>query len=142
MARARYSVGHVEKIQLDFLGTHPQNRGGLGVSAFHAERVARSIMTDGFSRHRYRDATVVMVPASEAMAFRKYNEDMAAADPKLPLASGTARFALLGKNHLATALKMLRIGSFTVSGTGEAMAPPPATSEPSSVRPANLSAGS
>ena len=124
-ARARYSVGHIEKIALDALGTHPQNRGGLGVSAFHAERVARSIIMDGFSRHRYRDATVVMVPASEATSFRKYNEDMAAGDAKLPPASGSARFALLGKNHLVTALKMLRIGSFVMSGTGDPIMPPP-----------------
>ena len=125
MARARYTVGHIEKILLDALGTHPGNRGGLGVSAFHAERVAKSIMADGFSRHRYRDATVVMVPASELAAFRAYNESMAAGDAKLPPASGTARFALLGKNHLVTALKMLRIGSFKMSGTGEPITPPP-----------------
>ena len=124
-ARARYSIGHIEKIKLDSLGTHPMNRGGLGVSAFHAERVALSIISDGFSRHRYRDATVIMVPASETATFRQYNEDLAAGDSKLPPASGAAQFALLGKNHLVTALKMLRIGSFTVSGTGEAIVPPP-----------------
>ena len=104
-SRATYTVGHVEVIELDALETHPMNRGGLGVSSFHAERIARSIITDGFSRHRYRDATVVMVPTNHVAEFRKYNADMAAGDPRLPPSSGKARFALLGKNHLVMASK-------------------------------------
>ena len=124
-ARARYSVGHIEKIEIAALGTPSMNRGGLGVSAFHAVRVACSIMSDGFSRHRYRDATVVMVPANDLASFRRYNAEMAAGDERLPPASEKARFALLGKNHLVTALRMLSIGSFTVSGTGEPIMPPP-----------------
>ncbi len=124
-ARAKYSIGHIEKIELDALGTHPQNRGGLGVSAFHAHRVARSIITDGFSRHRYRDATVVMVPASALGAFRRFNQVMASSDPKLPPHSQKARFALLSKNHLVAALKLLQIGSYTMGPSEEPIAPPP-----------------
>ena len=124
-SRAMYTVGHVEVIDLDGLDTHMQNRGGLGVSSFHAERIAKSIITDGFSRHRYRDATVVMVPKEHQAEFRKYNADMTSADPRLPPSSGKARFALLGKNHLVTALKILRAGSFTSSDTGEPLVPPP-----------------
>ena len=118
-ARTKYGIGHFEVIELDALDAHPHNRSGLGVSAFHAHRVARSIITDGFSRHRYRDATVVMVPAAEAAQFRKFNETMSANDPKLPPNSPKAKFALLSKNHLVTALKLLRLGSHTMADSGE-----------------------
>ena len=98
-------------MDISLLGTHPENRGQLGISSFHAHRVASSIMTDGFSRHRYRDATVVRVPEEGMAHFRKFNSDLSAADDKLPPFSPNMRYALLTKNHLVAALKLLQLGT-------------------------------
>ena len=82
-ARAKYTIG-IQLLDINLLGTHPENRGQLGVSSFHVHRVANSIMNDGFSKIRYREVTVVKVPAEAMTTFRKFNEDLAANDEQLP----------------------------------------------------------
>lgn len=118
-ARAKYGVGGVTMVDINLLGTHPENRGQLGLSSFHAHRVVSSIMTDGFSRHRYRDATVVRVPPEGLAQFRKFNADLSAADDKLAPFNDGMRFALLSKNHLVAALKLLRNGTVVLHESTE-----------------------
>jgi len=82
--RKLHVVIGVRPIPLHEIGTYPENRGRLGVSAFHVHEVAASIVNDGFSSNRYRDCTVVRVPTTELAEFRSFNADMAAACPLLP----------------------------------------------------------
>ena len=97
-ARKRWSVGAgLQTIAVDDLGTVPCNRGRLGVSAHHVHEVARSIMKDGFSRQRYRDATVVRVPDSALAEFRRFNKEMCDGDSQLPPYSQNMKFAALTK---------------------------------------------
>ena len=97
-ARSKWSVGGgLQTIPLDLLGTVPWNRGRLGVSSHHAHEVAGSIMADGFSRQRYRDATVVRVPEEALVEFRRFNKEMCEGDPQLPPFSPSMKFAALTK---------------------------------------------
>ena len=114
-ARAKWSTGGLQFIHLNMLGTIPWNRGRLGVSSFHVHEVVESIRSDGLSRHRYRDATVVRVPAQHLEEFRKFNRDMCDGDDQLPPFSAEMKYVLLTKNHLVHALKPfpLCIGAFS-----------------------------
>ena len=87
----------MQTIPLDLLGTVPWNRGRLGVSSHHAHQVAASIMADGLSRQRYRDATVVRVPDEALLEFRRFNKEMCESDAQLPPFSATMKFAALTK---------------------------------------------
>ena len=124
-ARSKWSNSHLRYIPLDQLGTSPYNRGRLGVSSFHVHEVVTSIKNDGLSQHRYRDATVVRVPDESLAMFRKFNEQMCAADDKLPPFSPEMRYALLSKNHFVTALKLFKVGTVPAIGTGEVIRPSP-----------------
>ena len=125
-ARSKYSVGNaLQAIPIELLGTVPWNRGKLGVSSFHVHRVVASIRADGLSQHRYRDATVVKVPAHALDEFRKFNKDMCDADDKLPPFSPTMKYALLTKNHFVTALKLLACGTVTLDNTSDIIRPNP-----------------
>ena len=124
-ARAKFGTGAVQILDLDLLGTHPENRGQLGVSSFHAHRVAHSILTDGLSRQRYRDCTVVKVPDHGMAAFRKFNEDLSLNDEKLPPFSPTMKYALLTKNHFVAALKLFRLGTVVFHESSEVIRPNP-----------------
>lgn len=124
-ARAKFGTGGVQILDLALLGTHPENRGQLGVSSFHAHRVAHSIHTDGLSKQRYRDCTVVKVPDHAIAAFRKFNEDLANNDEKLPPFAPSMRFALLTKNHFVAALKLFRLGTVIFHESSEVIRPSP-----------------
>lgn len=124
-ARAKFGTGGVQILDLALLGTHPENRGQLGVSSFHAHRVAHSIHTDGLSKQRYRDCTVVKVPDHAIAAFRKFNEDLANNDEKLPPFAPSMRFALLTKNHFVAALKLFRLGTVIFHDSSEVIRPSP-----------------
>ena len=87
----------MQTIPLDLLGTVPWNRGSLGVSSHHAHEVAQSIMSDGFSRQRHRDATVARVPDKALANFRRFNREMCEGDPLLPPFSPNMKFAALTK---------------------------------------------
>ncbi len=100
-ARAKYSTGGVQYINVNLLGTAPCNRSGLGVSGFHVHEVVGSIKSDGLSRRRYRDASVVKVPAEELDAFRDFNRRMCESDELLPPFAPHMRYALLTKNTLS-----------------------------------------
>ncbi len=93
----KWGAGPLQNIALDYLGIAPWNRGRLGVSSFHVADVVSSIKEDGLSRQRYRDVTVVRVPASELQSFRKYNADIAAACPDLAHPTDKLQFACLTK---------------------------------------------
>ena len=84
-------------IKLEEIGTYPENRGRLGVSAFHVHEVASSIACDGISTNRYRDCTVVRVPRAELDTFRSFNREMAALSPLLPPFSDKMTYAALTK---------------------------------------------
>ena len=118
-ARTKYSCGGISFIGLEMLGTAPTNRSGLGVSGYHVHTVAASIRDDGFSKHRYRDCTVVRVPEDKLAMFRDFNRRMCASDPLLPAFSPSMCFAMLTKNHLAHALKLYASGTAVLHGTSE-----------------------
>lgn len=124
-ARAKFGTGGVQILDIALLGTHPENRGQLGVSSFHAHRVAHSIHTDGLSKQRYRDCTVVKVPDQAMAAFRKFNEDLANNDERLPPFSPAMKFALLTKNHFVAALKLFRLGTVVFHESSELIRPDP-----------------
>ena len=97
-ARAKWTLGGgVQTIAVDLIGTVPWNRGRLGVSSHHVHEVARSILVDGFSRQRYRDAIVVRVPDDALAEFRRFNREMCEGDPQLPPFSPTMKYAALTK---------------------------------------------
>ena len=50
------------RLDLERLGFHPDNRGGLGVSAKHAHEVAWDGTDNGVSLRRYKEVEVVEVP--------------------------------------------------------------------------------
>ena len=125
-ARARYSHGGIQFIRVELLGTAPCNRSGLGVSGFHVHEVVASLKTDGLSRRRYRDATVVKVPAAQLDAFREFNKRMCENDDLLPAFAPDMRYALLTHNHLVHALKLLASGTHMLHGTREPIKPNPA----------------
>ena len=87
----------MQTITVDLIGTVPCNRGRLGVSSHHVHEVARSILVDGFSRQRYRDAIVVRVPDDALAEFRRFNRDMCDGDPQLPPFSPMMKYAALTK---------------------------------------------
>ena len=99
---------------MELLGTAPCNRSGLGVSGFHVHEVVASLKTDGLSRRRYRDATVVKVPAAQLDAFREFNKRMCENDDLLPAFAPDMRYVLLTKPVCACA---------QVVGFGHAHAP-------------------
>lgn len=49
-------------VPINQIGICPLNRGRLGVSAFHVHDIVRSVLSDGLSRARYRECTIVEVP--------------------------------------------------------------------------------
>ena len=118
-ARARHSHGGIRRSRVEFLGTAPCNRSGLGVSGFHVHEVVASIKTDGLSRRRYRDATVVKVPAAQLDAFREFNKRMCENDDLLPAFAPDMRYALLTQQHVVHALKLLASGTHMLHGTRE-----------------------
>lgn len=124
-ARAKYGIHPVQTVELGLLGVHPSNRGALGVSSFHAHRVAHSVATDGLSRNRYRDVTAVKVPPAAMEAFKAFNEALCGGDPKLPAFDAGMRIACLTKNHLVTALKLFKIASVPMHETGQIIMPDP-----------------
>ena len=125
-ARARYSHGGIQFIRVELLGTAPCNRSGLGVSGFHVHEVVASLKTDGLSRRRYRDATVVKVPASQLDAFREFNKRMCENDDLLPAFAPDMRYTLLTQNQFVHALKLLASGTHMLHGTREPIKPNPA----------------
>ena len=112
-ARSKYFKGAVQIIHIDYLGVSPLNRGKLGISGFHTHRIVSSVRSDGFSRQRYRDATVVKVPATYLKYFQEFNSAICVADPNLPTCSTKMVYALLTKNHLVAALKLFQMGKVT-----------------------------
>jgi hypothetical protein len=122
-ARSRWTTGGVQFVKIELLGTAPFNRSGMGVAGFHVHEVALSIKNEGFSRRRYRDATVVKVPAADLESFREFNRKMLQSDDLLPAFSPTMRYAMLTKNHLAHALKLFEAGNKQYSGTKETIKP-------------------
>ena len=128
-ARAKWSTGGLQFIHLNMLGTIPWNRGRLGVSSFHVHEVVESIRSDGLSRHRYRDATVVRVPAQHLEEFRKFNRDMCDGDDQLPPFSAEMKYALLTKNHLVHALKLFLCASVHFQSSKEIIKPNPADTQ-------------
>ncbi len=125
----QWSAGGIQLIDIDLLGSHPCNRGRLGVSSFHVHRIVDSILTDGFSRHRYRDATVVRVPDQHLEAFRQFNRDLSAMDDRLPPFSPNMKYALLTKDHLVSALKLFRCGTVPMYHSKEVIRPNPADAQ-------------
>ncbi|CAK0853934.1 unnamed protein product [Prorocentrum cordatum] len=124
-ARARHSTGGIQFILPKYLGTVPCNRSGLGVSGYHVHEIVQSIKTDGLSRRRYRDATVVKVPTASLDEFREYNRRMCDGDDLLPPFDSSMRYALLTKNHFAHALKLYDCRSHFLNGTREVIEPSP-----------------
>jgi len=124
-ARARWSSGGIQWIRVDLLGAAPFNRSGLGVSGFHTHEVVQSIKADGLSRRRYRDATVVRVPALHLAEFRSFNERMCQGDPLLPPFCAEMKYALLTKHHFVHAVKLYQAGSVFLNGTKEVIKPSP-----------------
>ena len=122
-ARSRHSSSGIQFIQVDLLGTVPCNRSGLGVSGFHVHEVVASIRDQGLSRRRYRDCTVVRVPASKLEEFRKFNEEMCQGDDLLPAFSPNMKYALLTNNHFVCALKLFQSASALMNGTHEVIKP-------------------
>ena len=124
-ARTKYSTGGIRFIKHELLGTHPLNRSGLGVSGFHVHEVVASIRTDGLSRRRYRDASVVKVPKKHLAAFLDFNKAMCQGDDLLPPFSSEMRYALLTKNHFGHAIKLYASGTHNLYGTKEPIKPNP-----------------
>ena len=111
-ARTKWAGGEgILRMPLHCLGAHPLNRGGLGVSGSHAHRLAWGIKEDGVSRRRYREATVVKVPAEALASFRAFNEELCNGDELLPAFSKTMTHALLTKHHWVHALKLYGDGT-------------------------------
>ena len=124
-ARAKWSSNGIQWIRVDLLGASPWNRSGLGVSGYRTHEVVQSIKADGLARRRYRDATVVRVPAKHLAEFRAFNEKMCQGDPLLPAFSGEMKYALLTKHHLVHAVKLFQAGSTFLNGTKELIKPNP-----------------
>ncbi len=63
--------------------------------------LVESIRADGLSARRFRDATVVKVPAVHLEAFRAFNRKMCHADDLLPAFSVDMRYALLTRRSIS-----------------------------------------
>ena len=96
-ARAKWSSGTLQVVQLELLGIAPWNRGRLGVSTHHVADVVGSIRDDGLSRNRYRDVVAIRAPDKELAAFRAFNKELLEGDGGLPPFSDQMRYACLTK---------------------------------------------
>ena len=122
-ARAKHSMGGIQFIDHKLLGSAPFNRSGLMCSGFHVHDVVASIKSDGLSRKRYRDATVVQVPAEHMHEFREKNRAMCEGDELMPLFAENMKYALLTKNHFVHAVKLFSSASQQLHGTKEIIKP-------------------
>ena len=87
-------------------GPHHSHTGLRPCRALRPTALDESLNTDGLSRRRYRDATVVKVPPGELEAFHKFNKHMCESDALLPSFSSDMRYALLTKNRLVHAIEL------------------------------------
>ena len=123
-AIAKYQKGIV-RLDVDLIGAHWLNRGGLPVSGKHVHHLWRTILDrHGFVRHRYDHAVVVEVPEGDLQRLREHNQQICDQDPLLPPASATMRYGSLTKTHLIYGLKCFKHGTLRWDDTNEVMVVP------------------
>ena len=57
-----YRKGPLQRIHLDQIGYHSDNRGGLGCSSRHTHEVSRDCVMNGVQPRRYKHVDIVKIP--------------------------------------------------------------------------------
>ena len=72
------------RIPLDKIGFWSVNRGGLGISPYHAHEVAWDCMTNKTLLMRYGQVDLMEIPDHLLDKFRQYNQQVCESDPLMP----------------------------------------------------------
>ena len=109
--RGQFRSRHgMHRIPLEDLGFLEENRGGTGMSGFHAMEVAHDAMENGVYLERYNYVAVVRIPTDRLDDFRRINEKKCETDPMMPAFSATMRYGILMKTHWTHACKLAKSG--------------------------------
>ena len=107
------------RFDLERLAFHPDNRGGLGCSAWHAHEVAWDGTDNGVSLRRYKEVEIVEIPPEFLQGIKDANRRKCEEDPLMPKFSESVTHVTLGGTHFTTAAKLAKEGHRTVFNEGK-----------------------
>ena len=106
------------RIPLDKIGFCPDNRGGLGISPYHAHEVAWDCLSNKTRISRYVHVDVVEIPEADLQRVRDTNKRKSESEPFMPRYSSTIQYMCLTKTQFVHAQKLGKDGTHTLFGAG------------------------
>ena len=107
------------RIDLDKLLFWPPNRGGVGVSAYHAHEVAWDCKSNKTKASRYNHIDIVEIPAKDKERILQINKEKCESDPLMPRFSAKSEYVCAGKTHFVHAQKLAKDGGRTLFNDGK-----------------------
>lgn len=102
------------RLDIDMLGFHPDNRGGMGVMPPHIHAVAQDCIKNAVSQKRYNVVEVVKVPHEILPWFREASALKCKTDPLMPKFAEKMEYIILTRTHFVHSLKLEKDGDRTL----------------------------
>lgn len=116
-AQKRRKAGNV-RISLDEIGFWPENRGGVGLSSYHAHEVAWDCKSNKTKLTRYGHVDLVEIPKELLEQIRNFNRDRCESDSMMPNFARNMVYVCASKTHFAHAHKLKKDGGRTLFDEG------------------------
>ena len=109
------------RVSLDEIGIWEHNRGGLGISPFHAHETVWDCIANKTKLARYQQVDLVEVPEEMLPEVRDYNRDKCASDKLMPRFSNNIKYVCGSKTHFVHGHKLIKDGNRTLFDKGDVL---------------------
>ena len=106
----------VIRVRVGRMGFLPNNRGGMGMSSYHAHEVAADRMNNGTSENRYGAVKLVRLNPYWKAIVHAENQKKCEGDPLMPSYSPDIEFGLLKLTHFSFSEKLFQDGNHFLFG--------------------------
>ena len=106
-----HRTGSLVRVSTDLIWFLPTNRGGCGLSPYHAHEVAASCLAHKTKKGRYRHVDLVEIPAAMRDKIMKVNQTLCDSEALMPKFSPHGKYVCLSKTHFCHAHKLAKDGN-------------------------------